>query len=197
MEDFLNDMTPRQSWAIFTMAGYDVRGAEIDKDEASEIIGLLKEGETEAAIDLLENTEGAIKKGDSKPQIDWQEVYNKANDAGKKAAEECKPTPMVVQQRANPLDDNSEVVKEYGPYADGVCGFAWVNIRPGNHSFCNWLKKNDIASRDNYYKGVSMWVHDYDQSMEKKRAYGIAFSKVINDEIDDGKIEAMCMSRMD
>jgi hypothetical protein len=75
-----------------------------------------------------------------------------------------------------------------------VCGFAWVNIKPGNSAFANWLKMKKIARRDEYYGGVTVWVSDYNQSMERKMAYAGAFARTLE---AAGLKRVYAMSRMD
>lgn len=36
------------------------------------------------------------------------------------------------------------------------CGFAWVQITPGNHPFVRWLKAQNIGSK-HYAKGWQIW----------------------------------------
>jgi hypothetical protein len=118
-----------------------------------------------------------------------------ADAAGKAAAAAVTPVPMVVQERANPLDDSSPVVRQWAPVMDGVCGFAWVNVKPGNSAFANWLKKQP-GSRwrtDSYEGGVSMSVFDYNQSLTRKAAYAGAFARVLS----EAGIRAYSASRMD
>lgn len=126
-------------------------------------------------------------------KAEMKALYKRADAAGKAAAEKRVPIPMVVVQRANPLDDNSPIVKRYAPVMGGVCGFAWVNIKPGYSAFANWLKKNKLADKS-YYGGVDVWVGGYGQSMEKKEAYANAFAAVLRAEAG---INAMSMSRLD
>lgn len=203
-----NEMTPKQSWAIFTVYGYDVRDSSLTFEEASDLIQASKEDfegwDKDALIGVIQEAGGILKR---EPKKDWKTLYEKANAAGVKAATEHNPTPMVVQERQHPLgvplgdlmmsDEENPVVKQYEPISDGVCGFAWIQIKPGNHSFANWLKKNNLARPDSYYGGVSIWVHEFRQSYEKKRAYAGAFAKVVNEEIDDEKFRAIAMDRLD
>ncbi len=122
----------------------------------------------------------------------FETLFVKAEMAGIEAATKCVPVPMIVQQRANPLDDHSPVVKQYAPVMDGVCGFAWVIVRPGNCSFANWLKKNGHGSSA-YGGGVQIWVSRYNQSMTKKEAHAHAMAKVLA----GAGIRAYACSRMD
>lgn len=116
---------------------------------------------------------------------EFKNLYEKADKAGQLAASNQVPEPMVV------LDGNARV---FEVVSDGVCGFAWVNMKPGNSKFANWLKKNKLARSDEYYGGVTIWVSDYNQSMERKSAYAGGFASVL---IEAGYTKTYAMSRMD
>ena len=118
-------------------------------------------------------------------------LFNEARMAGIKAVLECKVTPMIVQQHSNMADDSSPVTKSWF-VEDGVCGFASINIRPGNCPAANYAKKHLGASKA-YYGGVSIWVHEFNQSLQKKEAYASAFPAVLH----NAGIWAHCNSRMD
>jgi hypothetical protein len=124
----------------------------------------------------------------------FQELYDKADAAGKAAASACKPTPMLVGSAKSLFSNEIDYSQPVDYVADGVCGFAWVNLKPGNSPFANWLKKNKLARKDEYYGGVTIWVHDYNQSMDRKSAYAGAFARVLN---QAGYSRAYSMSRMD
>lgn len=127
-----------------------------------------------------------------KPEL-CKQIYAEAIEAGVRAGNNHNPTPMIVQQHANPLDDNSPVVRTFEPVMGGVCGFAWVNIKPGNSSFCRWLKSQGIVDHVSYYGGYDLWCSDFNQSMERKEAWADAIAKVLN----SYGIKAHSMSRMD
>jgi len=122
----------------------------------------------------------------------YESIWQEATKAGDDALAKCTPTPMIVQQHSNPLNDNSSVEKEWF-VEDGVCGFAWIVVRPGNCSFANFLKEKDYARKDSYYGGVSIWVTVGNQSMQKKETWGRAFAEVLR----KYDIDARMMSRMD
>jgi hypothetical protein len=122
----------------------------------------------------------------------FADLFCKADEAGRAAAEACLPVPMTVVQRANPFDDNSPIVKSYGPIADGVCGFAWVTIHPGNCPAANFAKKRLGASRG-YHGGMEIWVSGYRQSMQLKEAYAQGFTDVLR----AAGVTAYVGSRMD
>jgi hypothetical protein len=121
----------------------------------------------------------------------FEELHAKAHAAGEAAAAKCTPTPMVVSEHTNPLNDNSPV-KQSWYVPSGVCGFAWVNVVPGNCAFANWLKANKLG-RPGYGGGVNVWVSAYGQSMELKEAYADAYAKVLN----EAGVKAYSQSRMD
>jgi hypothetical protein len=141
--------------------------------------------------------------GESKPQtevktvkvfqLDWAAIYEKAKQAGIEAGNNAIPAPMVVQQHANVLDDNSPV-KQSWYVSDGVCGFAWVKIRPGTHPFARWLKQNKLGHHDDYAGGLTIWVSEHGQSYERKCAHAGAMARVL-DTIDG--LRAYADSRLD
>ncbi len=121
----------------------------------------------------------------------WALLHEEAVIAGKVRAEACVPVPMVVTQHASPLDDESRIEQAwYVP--QGVCGHAWVTIRPGNCSFAVWAKKHANA-RKAYYGGVEIWIGAYGQSMEMKEAYARGYADVLR----EAGIKAYAGSRMD
>jgi hypothetical protein len=118
-------------------------------------------------------------------------LFEAAHRAGMAAGEAARPMPMVVQERRNPFDDNSPVVREYGPIMDGVCGFAYITVRPGNCSFARYLKKR--GGYHGYYGGTQYSVRHFGQSLERKQAYARAFAEVLS----EAGIKAYSESRMD
>jgi hypothetical protein len=123
---------------------------------------------------------------------EFEKIYKLAHLAGVEAAAASVPVPMHVVQCANPLDDSSPIVKRYEPVMDGVCGFAWVTVRPANCSFAIWAAKNK-GWRKGYPSGMQLWVSEYGQSMERKEAYARAFAQMLR----DNNIPANSGSRMD
>jgi hypothetical protein len=108
-------------------------------------------------------------------------LYEAAHKAGHAAAVGSSPTPMVV----------SGMGKSYY-VSEGVCGFAWIVVKPGNSPFANWLKKTGKGDKA-YGGGVDIWVGDYGQSLDRKSAYASAFAKVLS----EAGIRAYSNSRMD
>ena len=125
--------------------------------------------------------------------MDFKTIWEEARKAGLEAGSLHTPKPMVVVQHANPLDDNSPVVHQYEPIMDGVCGFAWVNVKPGNSAFSKWLMSNGLARRDSYSGGVTINIHEYNQSYERKEKHAEAMAKVFQ----SNGIRAYAGSRLD
>jgi hypothetical protein len=145
----------------------------------------------DVTIPEREGFAATVPTGPSKDEIN-SKLHAEAHAAGMKAGEGVRPAPMLVVERANAFDDNSPVVKAYEPVMEGVCGYAWVNIRPATCSFARWLSKNNIG-HSSYHGGWDMWVGEFGQSMERKEAYARAYAEVLRQH----DIKAHTMSRMD
>ena len=120
-------------------------------------------------------------------------VYAEAHALGIAAGKACSPTPMVVGQPTTPLGDDIDYTKETWLVNDGVCGFAWVNIKPARGKFVKFLKDNKIGRKDSYYGGYTVWVSHFGQSLARKESYARAFANHLN----ENGIKAYSMSRMD
>ncbi len=120
----------------------------------------------------------------------FKTLVREAHAAGMAAAEAARPTPMVVEQRADIFNDTSAVVQSWN-VPDGVCGFAWVHIK-GNTAFGRWAKAQGIAGTT-YGPGLDIRVHEHGQSLERKAAHARAYSKVLR----DAGISAHSGSRID
>jgi len=132
---------------------------------------------------------------DTEPKLtdaQYEALFAKAHAAGTAAGETVTPTPMHVVQRANPFDDNSPIVKAYAPVMDGVCGFAYVTIRPGNGPCARWMRKTGRGYAG-YYGGRTISVRYFGQSMTRKEAYAAAFAAVLK----EAGIKAYSESRLD
>lgn len=183
--------TTRQTWALFCATKVDVRNLKLEKEQASLLIAAAKVNPAQVASQLIEM--GGTSKGTPpKAKEDFSKIWDEAHAAGMAAVAKLQVVPMVVNQHANPMDDNSPVTRSYF-VEDGVCGFAWVHVRGANSSFGRWLKEKELARRDSYNGGLSIWVHDFNQSLQKKEAYAGAFAEVLRKH----DIAAYSGSRMD
>ncbi len=95
--------------------------------------------------------------------VSYEEIVHEAHQSGYQAGLECKPTPMRIVG--------------HEPIEAGMSGFAWVYFA-GNTSFGKWAKKSGIAS-EHHPKGLHVWVGEFNQSMERKRAYAMAYAEVL------------------
>jgi len=120
----------------------------------------------------------------------FQNLFTEAYIAGQEAGTRQIPRPMQVVEAdvfGKPLA-NATVWDE----PEGMCGFAWVVIRPATSSFARWLLKNKLA-RTGYTGGLHIWISDHNQSYERKLAHARAMAKVIS----DAGFEAYADSRLD
>jgi len=115
-------------------------------------------------------------------------AFTKAVAAGLEAGKAAVPRVMVVQQ----IGAGNTVQQEWHE-PEGLCGFAWVKVTPGNSPFANWLKRHDFASKA-YGGGVDIWISDFNQSVTRKEAAASALAKVLQMELG---IHAYASSRLD
>lgn len=178
--------TPKQLFALFCGTGLKTTNCNISINTASNLIADMKAG-----IDITDDLRRYGATGEVKKKLDCQGIYDKAHAAGMEAVNKLNVVPMTVVGHANPLDDNSPVTERYF-VADGVCGFANVVVKPANSAFAKFLVSKKLASK-HYAGGVSMYVHFFNQSYQKKQAYAQAFAKVLK----DSGIKAYAESRLD
>lgn len=105
------------------------------------------------------------------------------------------PQAMVVYETAGLTD----IPKKNGNswyVSEGVCGFAWIVIKPATSSFAKWLIKNKIGYK-NYYGGwvipMSYLIPNMTQSMERAESAARCCAKFLRDQ----NINAYAESRMD
>jgi hypothetical protein len=127
----------------------------------------------------------------------FQQLYDRAHAAGQQAVQQAVSAkqiqPMTVGSATSFFTNEIDYSRPTYFVEDGPCGFAWVNVRPGNSRFANWLKQNRHARRDEYYGGVSISIRDYDQSEQKKRIHATAFAEVLK----QAGFNACAFSRLD
>lgn len=93
----------------------------------------------------------------------WQAIYALAEQAGRKAMEECVPKPLVVESQV---------------YMGGKCGGAFIVIEDGRTSFARWIKKKGRGHR-HYQRGYSISAEQIGQSADSAKAYADAFARVL------------------
>ena len=68
-----------------------------------------------------------------------------------------------------------EAAKKMGE--GGLCGFAWIIVKPGTSSFARWLVKTDRGSSDRYYGGVHIGITEYGQFLGQNEEYANSFAR--------------------
>jgi hypothetical protein len=123
----------------------------------------------------------------------WQELWDAADAKGRAAADEVVPVPMVVGTPTTPLGNDIDFSQRTYFVSEGVCGFAWVKVRPGTSSFARWLVRTGKSRGKAYHGGVDIWIGDFGQSMQRKEAYARAMAQVFT----EAGIKAYAQSRLD
>lgn len=100
---------------------------------------------------------------------EYERIWTEAVTAGLQAGYDVVPTPMVVRGY------------ESTPVMDGMCGFAWVSVRPGNSAFARWLVKTG-RGRSAYGGGIQVWISAHSQSYTRKHAHASAMVDVFRSE---------------
>jgi hypothetical protein len=112
-----------------------------------------------------ESTMPPIVSGELSGDAKWEEIFSMAADAGAIAAANAVPTPMKL--------DGFPVEME------GKCGGAIIRVLDARRGFARWVIKSGNGSR-HYYSGAQMFARiDNSQSVDRARAYAIAFATVL------------------
>ena len=122
-------------------------------------------------------------------------ILKEAEQAGHDAMNATTPTPMIVGEPVDMFDLNSPIDYSKKTYhvSGGVCGFAWVSVRPANSRFANFLKKKGIGRLDGYEGGLSISIREGGQSLALKEAFASAYAGVLKNH----GIKAYSRSRID
>ena len=90
----------------------------------------------------------------------------RAGAAGEQAFRAAIPAPMVVYTPKNMMaslmggdDGGPDPSKPVDIVNEGVCGTAWVNIKPGGSRFARWLVKEGYGRSDSYRGGISLSLY--------------------------------------
>jgi hypothetical protein len=111
----------------------------------------------------------------------FEELYAKADAAGRAAVEKATIVPMVVGTATSLFGNEIDRSKPTYFVADGPCGFAYLHCRPSRGGFSSWLKKNGIGRYSEYNRSWCISVSQFNQSLQKKEAYAYAFAKVVSE----------------
>lgn len=124
--------------------------------------------------------------------MNYQELYQRAHNAGMEAGNASRPVPMVVGSAKSLFSNEIDYSQPVEVVNDGVCGFAWVHLDKAVGPFVKWLKESRKGHKA-YGKGYDIWVGEFGQSMQRKESYARAFAAVLR----EAGIDAYCASRMD
>lgn len=112
-------------------------------------------------------------------------IVKEADAAGKAAVEKLEVVPMIVGQETSMFSNKIDYSKPTYYVADGVCGFAWVDVYPANKGNTRAGKEERKLlerfgfRKNDYAKTYQLWVSAYNQSMQKKEAYARAYADVL------------------
>lgn len=130
-------------------------------------------------------------KGPKLSDAQCRELHARAHQAGLDAGNAAIPAPMVVEEHLHPMDDTSPVIYRE-TVNEGICGFAWIIVRPGNGAYAKWMRRV-LSTRRGFEGGEQLTVFGFGQSLTRKDAYADAYSKVLR----DAGVRAYGMSRAD
>lgn len=112
------------------------------------------------------------------PKQIWEEALKAAQDASQSAI----PVPMVVGTPTTMFGNDIDRSKPMFYESEGLCGFAWVRIKPARGKFVKYLKDNKIGSTDDYLGGYTIWMGNQEagltQSIDRKEAAAQAMKQV-------------------
>jgi hypothetical protein len=90
----------------------------------------------------------------------------RAGEAGETAFRGAIPTPMIVYTPADMMgsltggdDGGADPNEPVYRVNEGVCGTAWVNIKPGGSRFARWLVKEGYGRSDSYRGGITLSLY--------------------------------------
>jgi hypothetical protein len=130
---------------------------------------------------------------------EFVDLCAKADAAGREAVEKLQVVPMVVGSETIFMSGKIDYSKPTFFVEDGACGFAWVDVFPeykGNTRLGKVERQvlKSAGFKEKYgSKAYSLWISDFNQSMQKKEAYARAFANVLY----DAGIKCYAGSRLD
>ena len=126
-------------------------------------------------------------------KAEMEALLSRAGAAGDAAFRAAIPAPMVVYTPANLMgslmggdDGGPDPSKPVHLVNEGVCGTAWVNIKPGGSRFARWLVKEGYGRSDSYRGGVSLSLYQVcgdrmSQSLTRWEAAARAVAEVLRE----------------
>ena len=124
----------------------------------------------------------------------FEKLVKDAHRAGMEALAAAKPRPMIVGSPTTPLGNDIDPTKPTYYVSEGVCGFAWITVRPATSSFGRWALANGWSKA--YNGGAQLFVHEGGQSYERKCAYAAAYADTLSKGLPDN-VRVTTDSRLD
>lgn len=176
-------------------------GTTFDTLDAKGYTYLVPEVKEEVQYESLSEKIKAETKARKERYSKFKKVWQEAIRLGLAAGNAHNPTPMHVYTPKYPFgmggpESIPDTTKPQYVVNSGVCGFAWLSIFPGNSSFARWLVKNTKADSA-YGGGVSYWISEFGQSMERKEKMAAAMAQYLNENLDEPNVTIYPQSRMD
>lgn len=131
--------------------------------------------------------------------LELQTVCDIADKAGLEAVRALNVEPMIVYQSTSLFSNDVDRSKPIEYVEDGICGFAWVSVKPANkgNTRLGKAERADLEKmgffKNDYEKNYQLWISQFNQSLQKKEAYARAFAKVLRQYGFDARVG----SRMD
>jgi len=130
----------------------------------------------------------------------FKEILSKADAAGRDAVSKAKIIPMIVGEAKSLFSNEIDYTKPVEFVESGVCGFAWTVVCPefkGNTKLGKQeravLEAAGFTKDYDSSKKYTLWISDFNQSLQKKETYARAFAKVLS----SNGINAYSQSRID
>ena len=98
------------------------------------------------------------------------DILVEASEAAEAAVKACRPTPMIVGSPSTPLGNDVDPTQQTWFVEGGVCGFAWVVIRPARGTIVAELKKRKIGGA-HYGGGYSLSSWQLAPSIRQDQSY--------------------------
>lgn len=108
----------------------------------------------------------------------FEAAFDAAATAARDAGDAVTPAPSIVGTAIG-LSDEIDPTKPVYRDTAGICGFAWVDVRPATSSFARWLAKTGRGSKA-YGGGMRIRIPWHGQSYERK----IASAQVLAGELN-------------
>lgn len=114
--------------------------------------------------------------------MEAKQIWEEALQAAQAASLAAKPTPMTVGNAKSIFGNEIDYSKPVYHVSEGMCGFAWVKIRPARGKFVKFLKDNRIGRSNDYSGGYDIWMGNEEsgmtQSIERKEAAAGAMAEI-------------------